>query len=77
MRRARSSERRRSRYGAAASQIVASLVGIEEATAQTVHARHTWRADSVLFDRRFRDILVKMPDGRRAVDYEHFHELEP
>lgn len=60
-----------------ASQIVASLVGIEEATAQTVHARHTWKADSVLFDRRFRDILVKMPDGRRAVDYAHFHELDP
>ena len=60
-----------------ASQFVASLVGIEEATAQTVHARHTWRADAVLFDRRFRDILVTMPDGRRAIDYEHFHELDP
>ncbi len=60
-----------------ASQLVASLVGIEEATAQTVHARYTWKGDCILFGHRFRDILVTLADGRRAVDYEHFHEVEP
>jgi inward rectifier potassium channel len=71
-------------YGATAeslktcsAQLIASLVGIEEATAQTVHARYAWTADAILFDRRFRDVLFKMPDGRRAVDYAHFHEVEP
>jgi inward rectifier potassium channel len=62
---------------AAGAQLVASLVGIEEATAQTVHTRYAWTADCILFDRRFRDILLTMPDGRRAIDYAHFHELDP
>jgi inward rectifier potassium channel len=59
------------------ADLVASLVGIEEATAQTVHARYSWRAEDILFDHRFRDILVPMPDGRRALDYARFHDVEP
>jgi inward rectifier potassium channel len=58
------------------AQLVASLVGIEEATSQSVHARYAWRSDGILFGYRFKDILFKLPDGRRAVDYEHFHEVE-
>ncbi len=59
------------------AQLVASLVGIEEATTQNVQARHTWKADCVLFEHRFRDILVRLPDGRRALDYGRFHDVEP
>ncbi len=59
------------------AQIVAALVGIEEATGQNVHSRHAWTAEHVLFDHRFQDILVTMPDGRRAVDYRHFHDVAP
>ncbi len=51
--------------------------GIEEATGQTVHARHTWSASEVRFDHRFVDILVWLPDGRRAIDYTRFHHVEP
>jgi len=61
----------------ARTDLIASLVGIEEATAQTVHARHAWRADAILFGHRFRDILVRTPDGRRALDYARFHDVEP
>jgi inward rectifier potassium channel len=57
------------------ADIVASLVGIEEATAQTVHVRYAWQASAILFDHRFDDILVLLPDGRRALDYTRFHDV--
>jgi inward rectifier potassium channel len=57
--------------------VVASLVGIEEATGQTVHARHSWGVDDLRFDHRFADILVRLDDGRRAVDYTRFHDVVP
>jgi inward rectifier potassium channel len=57
------------------ADLVASLVGIEEATSQTVHARHAWNASAILFDHRFADILVVARDGRRALDYTRFHEV--
>jgi inward rectifier potassium channel len=56
--------------------IVASLVGIEEATGQTVHARHTWSPAAIRFSHRFVDILKVLPDGRRAIDYTRFHDVE-
>jgi inward rectifier potassium channel len=57
------------------ADIVASLVGIEEATAQTVHVRYAWQASAILFDHRLDDILVVLPDGRRALDYTRFHDV--
>jgi inward rectifier potassium channel len=59
------------------ADLVASLVGIEEATAQTVHARYGWKAADILVDHRFADILVMLEDGRRALDYGRFHDVEP
>jgi inward rectifier potassium channel len=56
--------------------LVASVIGLEEATGQTVHARHTWSAQDVLVDYRFKDIFATRPDGRRTVDYALFHEVE-
>jgi inward rectifier potassium channel len=56
--------------------LVASLVGLEEATGQTVHARHTWTAEQVLVDHRFKDIFTMRADGRRVVDYALFHDVE-
>ncbi len=58
-------------------QLAAALVGIEEASAQTVHVRHAWSSDQILFDHRFQDILKKTPDGGRAIHYENFHDVEP
>jgi inward rectifier potassium channel len=57
--------------------LAAALVGIEEASAQTVHVRHAWSSDQILFDHRFRDILNKTADGSRAIHYENFHDVEP
>ena len=59
------------------ADVVASLLGIEEATGQTVHARHAWKGEDIRYDHRFSDILVILPDGRRALDYARFHDVEP
>jgi inward rectifier potassium channel len=59
------------------TDIVASLVGIEEASGQTVHARHSWKGQEIRFEHRFADILVRTPDGRPALDYTRFHDVEP
>jgi inward rectifier potassium channel len=62
---------------ASRADVAATLVGIEEATTQQVHARYTWRAQDILFDHRFRDILKVSPEGRRLLDYRLFHDVEP
>lgn len=59
------------------ADLVASLVGIEEASGQTVHSRHAWKEEDIRYDHRFGDILVMLPDGRRALDYTRFHDVEP
>jgi inward rectifier potassium channel len=58
-------------------QLAAALVGIEEASGQTVHVRQTWTSDLILFDHRFLDILKTKPEGGRVLHYEDFHEVEP
>jgi inward rectifier potassium channel len=57
--------------------LVASVTGLDETLAQSVHARHAWTAERILWNHRFADVLVKLPDGRRAIDYRRFHEVEP
>jgi inward rectifier potassium channel len=57
--------------------LVASVTGLDETLGQTVHARHAWTPESVLFDHHFADVLVPVADGRRAIDYRRFHDVEP
>jgi inward rectifier potassium channel len=57
--------------------LVASLMGTDEHLGQSVHARHSWRAEEILFDVRFADILTVEPDGARLIDYRRFHEVVP
>ena len=57
--------------------LVASMTGLDETLSQSVHARHAWTPDQVLWGHRFADVLVSRPDGRRAIDYRKFHDVEP
>jgi inward rectifier potassium channel len=57
--------------------IVVSLSGYDENLASTIHARHTYTADHVLFGRKLSDVLGLGPGGERTVDYGKFHETEP
>jgi inward rectifier potassium channel len=57
------------------SEIVASLVGLDEVTRDTAHVRHVWTHHEVLFDKRFVDMLEILPD-RRVIDFGKFHQVE-
>ncbi len=57
--------------------LVASMTGLDETLSQSVHARHAWTTEQILWGHRFADVLVNGADGRRTIDYRKFHEVEP
>jgi inward rectifier potassium channel len=59
-----------------AAEIIVSIIGLDETFSQTVHARHTFELDEIVWGARFADVLVLHPDGSRSVDYTHFDEVE-
>lgn len=61
----------------AETDIVATLTGIDETASQTVHARHYYVTDEILWNMRFVDIFSRKPDGRRLLDFTRFHDVTP
>lgn len=59
------------------SEIVVTLTGIDETFSQTIHTRHSYIPNEIFWNMRFADILTKTSDGRRAVNYDRFHEVIP
>jgi inward rectifier potassium channel len=57
------------------ASIVVSLMGFDETFSQTVHARHTYEVEDIRWGVNLADILLELPDGRRAVDYTKFHDV--
>jgi inward rectifier potassium channel len=57
-------------------EIIVSIIGLDETFSQTVHARHTFKLDEIVWNARFADVLVLHPDGSRSVDYSRFDEIE-
>ena len=57
-------------------EIIVSITGLDETFSQTIHARHTYQLDEIIWGARFGDVLVLHPDGSRSIDYEHFDEVE-
>jgi len=55
--------------------IVVTLTGLDETVAQTVHARHYYIAEEILWNMRFVDIFSTKPDGRRLLDLTRFHDV--
>jgi inward rectifier potassium channel len=53
------------------------VTGIDEIYNQTVYARHRYDSEDVRFGHDFVGILSLTPDGRRVIDYTHFHDTEP
>src|SRR5271168_1295071 len=60
----------------AAPEIIVSIIGLDETFSQTVHARHTFKLDEIIWNARFADVLVLHPDGSRSVDYTRFDDIE-
>ena len=57
--------------------IIATMTGLDETFATTIHARHAWNAQDLRWDHRMVDVLRTFPDGSRELDYERFHDVEP
>ena len=55
--------------------LVASMTGLDETLSQSVHARHAWTPDQILWNHHFADVVATLPDGRRAIDYRKFHDV--
>jgi inward rectifier potassium channel len=58
-------------------EIVVTLTGIDQTLSQTIHARHSYLAEEVMFNARFADLISVLPNGNRRVDYARFHEVVP
>ncbi len=58
-------------------EIFVSLTGLDGTFSQTIHDRHSYVGDEIVWGQRFKDILGDLPDGRRGVNYQVFHDTEP
>jgi inward rectifier potassium channel len=57
-------------------EIVVSITGLDETFSQTIHARHTYELDEIIWGARFADVLILDPDGSRSIDYTRFDDIE-
>jgi len=59
------------------AEIIASLIGFDDAFAQTVHVRHVYDAGDIVWGARFVDMFSDpREDGQRRVDFRRFHDVE-
>ncbi len=56
------------------AEIVVVMRGTDETVASTIHARASYTPDQLRWGRQLRDIFSFDPDGRRVIDFTHFHE---
>lgn len=59
------------------AEVIVSFVGIDDTFAQTIHTRHSYSPEDIKWGVRLADILSRLPDGRRALDYTKFHDVVP
>jgi len=57
-------------------EIVVSITGLDETFSPTIHARHTYELDEIIWGARFADVLILDPDGSRSIDYTRFDDVE-
>lgn len=58
-------------------RLTVTLTGHDGTFSQTVHARHMYWSEEILFDHRFVDVLEDQGDGTVVMDYRKFHSVEP
>jgi inward rectifier potassium channel len=56
------------------SEILISVIGLDAVLNQTIHARHDYAAEDIVWNARFADILGRTSDGRRTLDLARFHQ---
>jgi inward rectifier potassium channel len=57
-------------------ELVVSITGLEQTFSQTVHARHLYKIEEIVWGGRMYDVLKTAPDGTQSVDYTHFDDIE-
>ena len=63
-----------SSLAAEAAEVVVTVTGIDETTSQMIHARTSYLADEICWNRRFPDVFTQTQDGRLAIDCRRFHD---
>ena len=58
------------------AEIFLTFTGLDETIGQTIHARHSYKLDEIVYNARFVDVLTTDDDGTRTIDYGRFHEIE-
>ncbi len=54
-----------------------TLTGLDETVSQTIHARHVYTLDEMIWHQRFVDLMSTGIDGQNYFDYSHFHDVVP
>ena len=57
--------------------LVLAVSGVDDSSAQQLHARRIYSADDIRWQHRYRDISSTSADGRLMLDYTKFHEVMP
>jgi inward rectifier potassium channel len=58
-------------------ELMLTVVGIDETSAQNLHARHTYGHERIRWGARHADMLSELPDGRLQLDMREFHRVVP
>ena len=58
-------------------ELTLTVVGIDETSAQNLHARHTYVDTRIRWGARHADMLSELPDGTLQLDMRQFHRLVP
>ncbi|KYC39519.1 ATP-sensitive inward rectifier potassium channel 10 [Scytonema hofmannii PCC 7110] len=56
-------------------EVVVTFTGLDETVSQTIHARHSYISEEIVWNMRFVDILGKTKDGSRCINYARFHDV--
>jgi inward rectifier potassium channel len=59
------------------AEFILTILGIDEASAQNIHARYRYLNDQVRWGARHADMLSERPDGRMRLDMGQFHRVVP
>lgn len=59
------------------AELIVILTGIDETMSQSIHARHSFVANEILWNHHFVDILGWTPDRRRSIDFRNFDKVYP
>jgi inward rectifier potassium channel len=57
--------------------LVLNVSGLDDSSAQQLHARHIYSWRDIRWQHRYRDITSVSPQGRFLLDYTKFHDLVP